>query len=248
MSTHRQLESSRFSSDLMFNDFNLDLISGLCEIVLRWIHITLFFFYCCFFFKKHYVFHVSGAHDVRIPVRRSYLALFHGLHDDLFQPGGLLLISGNPCEQHSVIKSFKANTVHQNWLMCGLPVGHMTTVHVITGSYDLSELLSLWNVKQHGFLSQTWKHLSVKLKCLIWCFHSRHSDSLHWSSSVMVTHSNLKMHWSLPLAVPDYIQIIQVSGKLCKLKCYVYRYHYNLTDHFDRQTRPMTTSVTLSCV
>lgn len=123
---------------------------------------------------------------------------------------------GIPVNSTVWLTSFKATTVHQNWLMCGLPVGHMTTAHVITGSYDLSELLSLWNLKQHVFLSQTWKHLSVKLKCLIWCFHSRHSDSLHWSSSVMVTHSNLKMHWSLPLAVPDYIQIIQVSGKLCK--------------------------------
>lgn len=38
----------------------------------------------------------------------SYLALFHGLHDDLFQPGGLLLISGNPCEQHSVINELQS--------------------------------------------------------------------------------------------------------------------------------------------
>lgn len=44
----------------------------------------------------------ANAHSRHL-TGRAHLALFHGIHDDLLQPGGLLLVSGDPCQPDNVM-------------------------------------------------------------------------------------------------------------------------------------------------
>lgn len=60
---------------------------------------------------------VSGKSLLGYLTGRAYRSLFHGLHDDLLQSCGLLLIGGDPCQPDNVIMSAKGNEGKRKVLM-----------------------------------------------------------------------------------------------------------------------------------